>query len=58
MTEKSKEQIWADRVATQDSGHFRERLNAEKEDGKYKILAQLLRTRKIERSTALLELYC
>jgi hypothetical protein len=42
MTEKSKEQIWADRVATQDSGHFRERLNAETEDGKYKILAQLL----------------
>ena len=42
MMNKTKEQIWADWVATQDRGHFQERLNAETEDGKYKILAQLL----------------
>jgi hypothetical protein len=42
MTEKTKEQIWAEWVATQDIGHFQERLNAETEDGKHKILAQLL----------------
>jgi len=42
MMEKSKEQIWADWVATQDIDHFQERLNTATEDGKYKILAQLL----------------
>jgi len=42
MTQKTKEQLWADWVATQDMGNFQERLNAETEDGKYKILAQLL----------------
>jgi hypothetical protein len=42
MPDKTKEQRWADWVATQDIGHFQEKLNAETEDGKYKILAQLL----------------
>ena len=42
MPDKTKEQQWADWVATQDIGHFQEKLNAETEDGKYKILAQLL----------------
>jgi len=37
-----KEQRWADWVATQSIDHFQERLNAETEDGKYKILALLL----------------
>ena len=42
MMEKTKEQLWAGWVATQGTGYFQERLNAETEDGKYKILAQLL----------------
>jgi hypothetical protein len=42
MTDKIKELMWADWVAAQSIGHFQERLNAETEDGKYKILAQLL----------------
>ena len=45
MTKKTKDQLWADWVATQDVGHFQERLNAETEDGKYKILAHLLSRR-------------
>jgi hypothetical protein len=42
MMGKTKEQMWADWVASQDSGRFQERLNAATEDGKYRILAQLL----------------
>ena len=42
MTEKTKDQLWADWVATQDMDRLQERLNAETEDGKFKILAQLL----------------
>ena len=42
MLENIKEQQWADWVATQDDGHFQERLNAQTEDGKFEILAQLL----------------
>ena len=42
MMNKTTDQVWADWVATQDVGHFQEMLNAETEDGKYKILAQLL----------------
>jgi hypothetical protein len=42
MTDKTKEQIWADWVASQTVDHFQERLNAATEDGKYRILAQLL----------------
>jgi hypothetical protein len=42
MTQKTREQTWADWVATQDDGHFQKRLTAETEDGKYQILAQLL----------------
>ena len=45
MTQKTKEQVWADWVATQDMDNFQERLNAETEDGKYEILAQLLSRR-------------
>ena len=45
MPEKTKEQRWADWVATQDIGHFQESLNAATEDDKYKILAQLLSKR-------------
>jgi hypothetical protein len=48
MMKKTKEQLWADWVATQDDGHFQERLNAETEDGKYQILAQLL-SRRLEK---------
>lgn len=44
MTEKTKEQLWADWVATQDSNDFQEKLSAETEDGRYRILAQLLST--------------
>ena len=42
MSEKSKEQIWAEWVARQRGGNFQEMLNAQTEDGKYQILAQLL----------------
>jgi hypothetical protein len=42
MMNKTKEQLWADWVATQTVDHFQETLNAATEDGKYKILAQLL----------------
>jgi hypothetical protein len=42
MLEETKEQIWADWVATQSSGNFQEMLNAQTEDAKYQILAQLL----------------
>ena len=42
MTEKVKEKAWSDWVATRGVEHFQERLDAETEDGKYKILAQLL----------------
>jgi hypothetical protein len=42
MTQKTKDQTWADWVATQDVGHFQNRLTAETEDGKYQILSQLL----------------
>jgi hypothetical protein len=42
MTDKTREQRWADWMAKQDMGQFQQRLNAETEDGKYKILAQLL----------------
>jgi len=48
MPEKTKEQRWADWVASQDVGHFQERLNAETEDGKYKILSLLL-SRRLEK---------
>jgi hypothetical protein len=40
--EKSKEQIWEDWVAKQGGGNFQEMLNAQTEDRKYQILAQLL----------------
>jgi hypothetical protein len=42
MLEKTKEQIWADWVAKQSGGNFPEMLNAQTEDAKYQILAQLL----------------
>jgi hypothetical protein len=42
MTEKTKEQIWADWVAKQSGGNFQEMLNAQTEDGKYQTLARLL----------------
>lgn len=42
MTNKTTDQVWANWVARQDIGHFQEMLDAETEDGKYKILAQLL----------------
>lgn len=42
MLEKTKEQIWADWVAKQSGGNFQEMLNAQTEDRKYQILAQLL----------------
>jgi len=42
MTNKTTDQVWADWVVTQDIGHFQELLNAETEDGQYKILAHLL----------------
>ena len=40
--DKTNNQIWADWVATQTVDHFQETLSAATEDGKYKILAQLL----------------
>jgi hypothetical protein len=42
MMEKTKEQAWSGWVATHGLDHFLERLNAETEQGKYIILAQLL----------------
>jgi hypothetical protein len=42
MPEKSKVQIWADWVAKQTGDNFQEMLNAQTEDRKYQILAQLL----------------
>jgi hypothetical protein len=42
MSEKTKEQIWADWVAKQSGGNFQEMLNAQTEDGKYQTLARLL----------------
>jgi hypothetical protein len=42
MAQNTKEQLWADWMATQDIGRFSEILNAQTEDSKYKILAQLL----------------
>jgi hypothetical protein len=42
MSEKTKEQKWADWLALQRGGNFQEMLNAQTEDGKYRILAQLL----------------
>lgn len=42
MSEKTKEQIWAEWLARQRGGNFQEMLNAQTEDGKYQILAQLL----------------
>lgn len=42
MMNKTKEQIWADWVATQTVDHFQETLSAATEDGKYKILGRLL----------------
>ena len=48
MSTMTKEQLWADWVATQDVGHFQERLNEETEDGRYLILAQLL-SRRLEK---------
>jgi hypothetical protein len=42
MSEKTKEQIWADWVAKQGGGNFREMLNAQSEDGKYQTVARLL----------------
>jgi len=42
MSEKTKEQIWAEWVAKQHGGNFQEMLNAQTEVGKYQILAQLL----------------
>ena len=41
MMEKTKEQIWANWLATQSS-NFQELLNGVTEDEKYKLLAQLL----------------
>ena len=41
MTEKTKQEIWADWVAMQSGGNFQEMLNAQTEDRKYQILAQL-----------------
>jgi hypothetical protein len=42
IMDKTKNQMWADWVATQSVDHFQETLGAATEDGKYKILAQLL----------------
>jgi len=42
MQEKTQEQVWADWVATQRGGNFPEMLDAQTEDAKYQILAQLL----------------
>jgi len=40
--EKTRQQIWADWVATQGGGNFQEMLRAQTEDRQYQILAQLL----------------
>ena len=42
MTEKTKEQIWANWISKQTDDHFQEMLNAQTEDAKYQLLAQLL----------------
>ena len=42
MLENTREQIWASWVAKQSGGNFQEMLNAQTEDRKYQILAQLL----------------
>jgi len=42
VLEKTREQIWADWVAVQSGGNFQEMLNAQTEDRKYQILAELL----------------
>jgi hypothetical protein len=42
VPEKTKEQIWADWMAKQAGDNFPEMLNAQTEDRKYQILAQLL----------------
>ncbi|HEX4027325.1 MAG TPA: hypothetical protein VHX18_06860 [Rhizomicrobium sp.] len=42
MLEKTKEQMWAGWLAKESAGNFQEMLNAQTEDSKYQILAQLL----------------
>ena len=42
MPEKTKEQLWAGWLAKESAGNYQEMLNAQTEDGKYQILAQLL----------------
>jgi hypothetical protein len=42
MAEKSKERLWANWMAMQNVCDFPEMLDAQTEDHKYKILAQLL----------------
>jgi len=42
MMQKTKDQTWADWVATQDAGHFQQKLTGETQDGRYQILSQLL----------------
>lgn len=42
MLEKTREQIWACWAAKQSGGNFQEMLNAQTEDRKYQILAELL----------------
>ena len=42
MQEKTRQQVWAGWVANQSGGNFQEMLNAQTEDRKYQILAELL----------------
>jgi hypothetical protein len=45
MMEKTREHIWATWISKQTDDHFQEMLNAQTEDGKYQVLAQLLSKR-------------
>ena len=42
MIEKTREHIWATWISKQTDDHFQEMLNAQTEDRKYQVLAQLL----------------
>ena len=42
MPEKTKEQVWATWISKQTDDHFQEMLDAQTEDRKYQVLAQLL----------------
>jgi len=48
MTQKTKEQTWADWISKQTDDHFQEMLNAQTEDAKYQIIAPLL-SRRLEK---------